>query len=97
MEYFTSLSSPISTASLLSVSRCTILERVLVRNLAASFEMAVDNISYNGVEDSIAQEFQPFVVDGTSFSERMEMDLCSKLLIDLDVTWKEAENSVKQK
>ena len=31
VEYFTSLSSPISTASLLSVSRCTILERVLVR------------------------------------------------------------------
>lgn len=40
--------------------------------------MAVDNISYNGVEDSVAQEFQPFVIDGTSFSERMEMDLCSK-------------------
>ena len=30
-EYFTSLSKPISTASLLSVSRCTILERVFVR------------------------------------------------------------------
>lgn len=45
---------------------------------AASFEMAVYNVSYDGVEDGIAQEFEPFVVDGASFSERREMDLCSK-------------------
>lgn len=59
--------------------------------------MAVDNISYNGVEDSIAQEFQPFVVDGTSFfGAHGDGFMQQSLLIDLDVTWKEAENSVKQ-
>ena len=31
VEYFMSLSKPISTANLFKVSRCTILERVLVR------------------------------------------------------------------
>ena len=65
---------------------------------AASFEMAVDNISYNGVEDSIAQEFQPFVVDGTSFfGAHGDGFMQQSLLIDLDVAREEAENSVKTK
>ena len=60
--------------------------------------MAVDNISYNGVEDSIAQELQPFVVDGTSFfGSHGDVFMQQSLMIDLDVTWEEAENSVKTK
>lgn len=60
--------------------------------------MAVDNISYNGVEDSIAQEFQPFVVDGTSFfGAHGDGFMQQSLLINLDVAREEAENSVKTK
>ena len=98
MEYFTSLSSPISTASLLSVSRCTILERVLVRNLRGVLRNGGRQYLLQCVEDSIAQEFQPFVVDGTSFfGAHGDGFMQQSLLIDLDVTWKEAENSVKTK
>lgn len=40
--------------------------------LATAFEMLIDDVAHDGVEDGVAQEFQPFVVDGAPFSERRE-------------------------
>ena len=60
--------------------------------------MCIRDSSYNGVEDSIAQEFQPFVVDGTSFfGAHGDGFMQQSLLLNLDVAREEAENSVKTK
>lgn len=66
--------------------------------LAASFKVAVYNVSYNSVQDGISQKFKPFVINGASFfGTQGDGFMQQSLLVNLDVTWEEAENSVETK
>ena len=65
---------------------------------AASLEVAVDDVAHNGVQDGVAQEFEPFVVQGAALFGAEEGGLVEQCLaVDADVAGKEAEYPVKTK
>ena len=67
-------------------------------SFATAFEMLVDDVAHDGVEDGVAQKFQTFVVDEAPFLRAHGDGFVQQgLLIDFDVTREESEDSVKTK
>ena len=59
--------------------------------------MTVNDVTYDGVEDGVAQELKSFVVDGLSFGISPHDALVHQSqLIVADVVWTDADNAVKR-
>ena len=65
---------------------------------AFPFEMTVDDVAYDGVEDGVAEKFQPFVVQGTAFFGTQGGGFVQQcLLVNLYVARVEAQYLIKTK
>ena len=69
--------------------------RIREKALTLAFEMAIDNITHHGIEHSITQELQPFVVHGLALLVTLGHALVKQgLLVVRDVTGVESDDFV---
>ena len=70
--------------------------RIGQKSLALAWEMAIDNVADNRLENGIAEKFEPFVIDGLSFVVALRRTAVEKgRFVIVDMVWVEAQYLVK--